>query len=373
MKILIIGGTGLLSGAVATEVVRNGHELICINRGNHSQIKGANLILSDKDKYDYLERKLHGLFFDAVIDFLVRKEDELQRSFEFYSRYTKQYVFISTTMVYNSSLNMTFDEDAPKVQQLWSYSKEKWDCEQRLMQLTKLSNCYFTIVRPGITYDDTRIPYSVMPPYGKHYSLIARMKAGKPLIAINAGMSKCNIIRAEDFAVGVVGLLGNENAYNEAFNVCGNETPTFKEVLDEVAKVLNVECKIIDVSSEIYAQLVPNRGDEIKGRSFDYVCSNDKIKKIVPSFDTQISLYDGVSRVVNSYIASGNLQIDYAWDAECDKVASVVERSVVNFVDYNTNASLEEKKIYHKIIGNKIRYYIYKYSIITRNKFLRKL
>ena len=360
-KVLIIGGTGLLSGAVASEAIRQGMDVTCINRGKHVSVEGAHTIVSDKDDYERLEEKLKGLYFDAVVDFLVRHKEELQKSFEHYSNYTKQYVFISTTMVYNSSLDMLFDEDAPKVQSQWPYSVEKWECEELLMKIAALSNCNYTIVRPGITYDDTRIPYDIMPTYGKHGTLVARIKAGKPIIALNGGKYRCNMMRAEDFARGVVGLLGVKEAYNEAYNVCGDECPSFKQVLDVVASIIGVEYKIVDVSAKEYAELAPSRQDDILGRSFNYVCSNKKIKTICPTFSPQIPLEEGLKRVVEAYVNSNYQQgMDYEWDAQCDKVAKSKDVKTVRFIDYLGNASLNDKMTYYRVGGNKFFLVLFK-------------
>lgn len=351
-KILIIGGTGLLSGAVSKEAVRQGCDVTCINRGKHVSIVGTHTIISDKDDYACLARQLQGLYFDAIIDFLVRHKEELQKSFDFYSQYTKQYVFVSTTMVYNSSLDMLFEEDAPKVQKQWSYSIEKWECEEVLIKLAATSSCNYTIVRPGITYDNTRIPYDIMPSYGKHWSLIARMKAGKPIIALNGGSYKCNMMRAEDFARGVVGLLGNKDAYNEAYNVCGEECPSFKQILDIVSSIIGIEYKVLDVSTEEYAELMPNRRDDIKGRSFNYVCSNRKIKNIVPNFSPQISIEEGIRSVIEAYVDDNYQQgIDHEWDAQWDYVAKSKGVKSLRFVDYLGNATLSDKIAYYRING----------------------
>lgn len=359
--LLIIGGTGLLSGAVAKEAVNKGFDVTCINRGLHNPVAGTKVIVSDKDDYAKLKNELNGCFFDSVIDFLVRKDDELQRSFEFYSAYTNQYLFVSSTMIFNSSIDLIFEEDSPKVQEEWPYSKEKWECEKLLVELSKDSECHYTIIRPGITYDDTRIPYSVMPIYGQHWSLIARMLEGKPIVAINAGMNKCNIMRVEDFAIGVVGLFGNKKAYDEAFNVCGDESPSFCQVLDEVANIVGTKYQILGVSAQEYTKLVPNRKDEIIGRSFNYVCNNKKLKRIVPDFGSHISLHDGLSQVLKAYKENNYYNgIDYAWDAECDKVAREKGWNTSHFIDYLHDASIQDKLVYHKIMGNRYLYFYYR-------------
>ena len=57
------------------------------------------------------------------------------------------------------------------------------------------------------------------------------------------------MMRVEDFAVGVVGLIGNPMAYNEAFNICGDETPSFNEVLECLSELIGASPKLVDVDS----------------------------------------------------------------------------------------------------------------------------
>ena len=78
MDILLIGGTGVLSGAVATEALKQGYDVTVINRGHRPVAKGLNLIKADRTDYDYIKSQLNGRKFDAIIDFLCYSE-KLQR------------------------------------------------------------------------------------------------------------------------------------------------------------------------------------------------------------------------------------------------------------------------------------------------------
>ena len=277
-KILLVGGTGVLSSAVVAEALRKGMDITIITRGSKKAPQGVNNILCDKDDYEKLSDLLKGKKFDAVIDFLCYHEEELVKSFQFYSGYTNQYFFISSCAVYDTRVGGELNEDSPKVLPMWSYSVEKWASEQRLALLASKTNCKYTIIRPCVTYGDTRIPYGIYPPYGYHWTLCARILESKPIITWNKGENRCNMMRVEDFAIGVVGLIGNEKAYNEAFNICGDETPSFKEVLSVVEEYFGKKAVTIDLPVEFYAEQMPNRAGELRGgRSIDAINSNEKI------------------------------------------------------------------------------------------------
>lgn len=359
-KILLVGGTGVLSSAVVAEALRKGMDITIITRGSRKAPQGANNILCDKDDYDRLSDFLKGKKFDAVIDFLCYHEEELVKSFQFYSGYTNQYFFISSCAVYDTRVGGKLNEDSSKVLPMWSYSVEKWASEQRLALLAAETNCKYTTIRPCVTYGDTRIPYGIYPPYGYHWTLCARILAGKPIITWNNGDNRCNMMRVEDFAVGLVELIGNERAYNEAFNICGDETPSWREVLSIVEEYLGKKAIMVDVTSEFYAEQIPHRAGEILGgRSIDAINSNAKIKSVVPEFKQTISIKEGIYKTLDAY-KNQNYQrgIDWTFDAETDKAirewckASGISQSQykVGFVDYLGNATWHDRYLYYNIV-----------------------
>ena len=356
MIILIVGGTGVLSSAVTAAALRQGIEVTMINRGNRVIPDGVEHIKADKDDQDTIAKALTGRQFDAVMDYLCVTNEQTLKSFNFYKQYTKQYFFISSCAVYDTTQSKVCVEDSPKVLEIWDYSGNKWDSEQVLTKAAAGTDTKITVVRPCVTYDDTRIPYGISPMYGYHWTLCARILAGKPIITWNGGQNRCNMTRVEDFAVGVVGLIGNEKAYGEAFNVCGDETPTFKEVLDVLGEYLHKEVLTIDIPSQFYADELPSRAGEILGgRSIDAVNSNKKLCEIVPLFRQTLSLHEGVFKTLDAY-KKRNYQhgIDWRFDAETDRIISKwckkegIDKHGYNlgFVDYLGGTTMRERMAY---------------------------
>lgn len=324
MRILLIGGTGVLSSAVAKEALRQNMDVTMINRGRRaSRIPtGATLVRADKSDRQAIGRALDGEKFDAVMDFLCFTRPELEYSFDLYSAYTSQYFFISSCAVYKTTEGAFCDEDAPKVEPVWPYSIHKWECELLLRRLAARKGINYTIVRPAVTYDNTRIPYGISPRYGFHWTLAARILAGKPVITWNKGKNYCCMMRAEDFAVGVVGLIGNPLAFNEAFNICGDEAPTFMDVLDAMSDYLGRPVKTVDIPAGYYAKNLPERAGEILGgRAVSMVCSNAKIKEAVPGFKQAINLREGIRMTLDAYVRLGYQHgIDWIFDGLTDKI-----------------------------------------------------
>ncbi|UVR14752.1 NAD-dependent epimerase/dehydratase family protein [Parabacteroides distasonis] len=225
------------------------------------------------------------------------------------------------------------------------------------MELATGTDVKYTIIRPCVTYGDTRIPYGIVPQYGYHWTLIARVLNGKPIVRWNEGNNRCNMMRVEDFAVGVVGLIGNPMAYNEAFNICGDETPSFNEVLECLSELIGASPKLVDVDSAFYAKELPEKSGEILGgRSIDAINSNEKIKWAVPAFRHTISLKEGMKLTYDAYIKN-NFQhgIDWKYEGETDCVINSwcklnhIDTCEMNlrFIDYLGNAGWEDKVIYY--------------------------
>lgn len=354
MNILVIGGTGVLSSAVVSEALKRGFEVTMINRGNRPIPQKVRLIKSDKNNMDYISKQLGNSRYTAVIDFLCYSEPSTTLSFNFYKKYTKQYFFISSCAVYDTRLGEICTENSPKVLPIWNYSKNKWASEQHLIKLAKGTDTNYTIIRPGVTYGETRIPYGISPKYGYHWTLAARILAGKPIIRWNGGENKCNMTRVEDFAVGVVGLIGNPQAYNEAFNVCGNECPSFNDVLEAMSNYLGKQYIAFDISSKDYAREIPNRaGELLGGRSINAINSNEKIKTVVPSFHQTILLKEGVNMTLDAYKAKDyQFGIDWEFDAETDRIIRKYSHNhkgyKTDFFDYLGNATYKEKIKYYR-------------------------
>jgi len=364
IEILIIGGTGVLSSAVVVEAIHKGFNVTIINRGRqaHRIPKGVELIIADAKDKQTISEKLGKRSFDAVIDFICYTDTQTTESFQFYHHYTSQYFFISSCAVYDSRIKGICDEEAPKVMPLWWYSKAKWQSEEHLIKLAANTTTSYTIVRPSITYGDTRIPYGISPMYGYHWTLVERMRHNKPILTWNKGLNRSNMMRVEDFAVGLVGLIGNPKAINESFNICGDEAPQYLDVLNAVSEYTQNNLRAIDVTPEFYAEESPNKSGEILcGRALDSINDNSKIKKVVPEFRQKIGLLQGIGKTIEAY-RNQNFQkgIDWAFDGETDRIAKKwcknngidTSQFKFGFIDYFDNATLKDKfkfyQEYHK-------------------------
>ncbi len=357
MKLLIIGGTGVLSSAVVNEALKRNFSITIINRGKKKKTipQGVEFIEADYRDKPLMERKLANKHYDAVIDFIVFNKEEITYSINLLHTIAEQYVFISTACVYDTQKSGVKKEEAEKVLKEWDYSVNKWECEKYLVSEAKKRGFNYTIIRPCITYDDTRIPYGIMPKYGYHWTFVARVLTGKPILRWNGGNTRWNMMRVEDFAVGVVGVLGNPKAYGEAFNLSGDNAYSWNDVISALHKILGVNPILFDITTEEYIRSYPEKKGEIIGRSFDLVVDNSKIKELVPSYNTSYSLYEGIEKTIAAYKKQDYQHgIDWKFDANIDRIITRlceqkrIDKSQykLSFVDYIGTATATDHRLY---------------------------
>lgn len=356
-SVLIIGGTGCLSSAVVKSCLDDGLQVVTINRGHHQDklLAGVELLKADKHDADRIKTGLNGRHFDAVIDFLSYTKEDLNKSLELYSQFADQYIFLSSCAVYKMADGRECDEDSEKVNQSWPYSVQKWDAECFLEKKASELGLHYTIVRPSITFGDTRIPYGIMPPYGYHGTVLKRIAARKPLIRWEGGETGINMMRVEDFARALVMLIGDARAYGEAFNISGEEYYTFNDVIKSLERKLGQKIELFDVSAAEYAAEVPRRyGEIISGRTTTSKCSMAKFKRLYPEYKQEYNLDEGISMTVDAYVAENYMDgMDYRFDGECDRVImQIAGRNVsakdykIGFIDYMGNATAEDRRRY---------------------------
>lgn len=358
--ILIVGGTGVISYAVVNEALNQGIHVTCINRGkskNQTLPDDVEVIIADYRNRELIESKLQGRHFDAIIDVLCFTETDIDYSVSLFRDKCDQYIFFSSCAVYNKGKgDYECTEDSELVNPVWEYSINKVKCEKKLIALANQFKFNYTIIRPAVTYGNTRIPYGITPPYGYHGTLIQRIKHHKPIILWDEGQAYSTITRVEDFAIGLVGLLGNQKAINQAFHIVGDERYKWKEVIDTLGEILGETPIYVSMTKEEYASELPSRrGEILGGRGISQLLDNSKLKDAVPGIRTNIPLKEGLKMTVDYYKSHNYLSgMDFLFDANTDRIIAKhlkqkdmdVKQFNLRFIDYLGNATNNDRLSY---------------------------
>lgn len=332
MKVLFIGGTGRLSKDVAKLASDRGFDVYLFTRGTKNRTvfidQRYHMLYGDIRNVEKSKQVLNGLFFDVVIDFLTYNIEQLDNILNILNKKYNQYIFISTATVYKRvNYDELITEEKTQTGNVnWSYAYNKFLCEEKIKRYFVNKNETYTIIRPGVTYGNTRIPYPIVPSdTQKEYSFIYRILKGKSIPVFDEGKTETTLTNTKDFAKGVVGLMGNEKAYEEAFHITSDEEVTWGDVLSNLEDIMNVKINRLFVTQKEIYNVIPYYkdiliGDKGNRTRFD----NSKICKVVPGLTFNISLYEGLKETIAFYKQNPNLQmIDFYWMGCLDKLASV--------------------------------------------------
>lgn len=335
MKVLFIGGTGNISMASTRLSVQSGFEVYHLNRGNvkndtPSQVKSISCDINDVKK---VEEALSGLTFDVVVNFIAFKPEDIDRDYKLFAGKTAQYIFISSASAYQKPLlNPIITESTPLKNPYWDYSRDKIACEERLNFLYREHDFPMTIVRPSLTYE-TVIPVAIGG--WDDYTIIDRMKKGKPVIVHGDGTSLWTITHSIDFAKGFVGLLGNQQAIGESFHITSDEILTWNQIYEAVAEAAGVEANLVHIGSEFICKVADTVGQGwmwgslLGDKAVSTVFDNSKIKRYVPGFQATISFKRGIKETVTWFEADpSRMKIVKAHNVFLDTVLGKYEEAL---------------------------------------------
>ncbi|HKO52952.1 MAG TPA: NAD-dependent epimerase/dehydratase family protein [Polyangiaceae bacterium] len=321
MKILFVGGTGIISRACAELALARGMDVTLLNRGGRELVAGARAIQGDIHDPS-LASALQRQTWDAVVDFIAFKPDEVAQRRALFEGHTHQYFFISSASVYQKpASHYLITEATPLVNPFWEYSRDKIACEEAFLSAYRESGFPITIVRPSYTYDRTLVPVAVNA-WGKTYTAVDRMRRGLPVIVPGDGLTLWTMTHSTDFARGLVGLLGQRAALGHAFHITSDEVLSWNQIYQAVADAASVAApKLVHLASEFIAAGVPEAAGSLLGDKANCaIFDNTKIKRFVPEFVASTRFADGIRESIAWFDADPARRIidDQAsarWDA----------------------------------------------------------
>jgi nucleoside-diphosphate-sugar epimerase len=322
MRVLFIGGSGVISSACSRVAIEQGIELFVLNRGvstTRPLPPQVTMLRADIRETNAVMQKIEDLEFDAVVDWVAFTPEHVRADIELFENKTSQYVFISSASAYQKPpARVPITESTPLRNPFSEYSSNKIACEEVLVEAYRERGFPVTIVRPSHTYDKTLVPF------GGGWTVLGRMLAGKPVIVHGDGTSLWTLTHHDDFARAFVPLLGHSRTLGDAIQITSDDVLTWNQIAEMLAAALGVTARLVHVPSEVIAAADPHWGASLIGdKSHSLVFDNAKIKALVPGWHAVIPFERGVREIAGWYLADPARQVtDTALDALMDKLAA---------------------------------------------------
>jgi nucleoside-diphosphate-sugar epimerase len=262
MRVLIIGGTGLISSAITPQLLERGDDVTLYNRGK-SEIRFAGepkFLQGDRKDYVAFEAQMaEAGHFDCVIDMVGFSPQDAESVVRAFTGRIGQFIFCSTVCTYGGpASHYPIREDEPR-RPVGTYGANKVKIEDTLMEAHERGDFPVTIMRPSQTYGEGG---TIVHSLGWETTYLDRIRKGKPIIVHGDGSCLWAACHIEDVGRGFVGATGNPKAYGKAYNVTGEEWMTWNRYHEGVAEALNApKPTLVHIPTDLLGKLAPKRAN----------------------------------------------------------------------------------------------------------------
>ncbi len=293
MRILIIGGTGFISGCTVDMLLAQDHEVTVFKRGlsrcfltEHPELHA---IYGDRNLRADLERVLSSGTYDAVYDFVAYVPEQSKLAVDLFSGKIGRFIHCSTVSIYMVSWDVhcpiTEDQDKQPLMDYWDrnpfgmdYGIKKRQCEDVLWAAHDEKAFPVTMLRPT---------YVCGPgdPALNDLFWIERILDGGSLLVPGSGDFAFQNVYVDDVARAFVDLLDNENTIGQAYNMAAEEIFSLNEYLVRLGGLLDREVDLVQIEQDVFDRLPFSTSTN--GDAFPFntrrtaVFSLEKIKNVV--------------------------------------------------------------------------------------------
>lgn len=295
MRVLVIGGTGLISTAIVAKLHQEGHDTTLYNRGQQTTrlSQEVPVITGDRQDFDAFATEMHQHDFDAVIDMITFNAQTAANAVEVFQGRIQHYLFTSTVCVYGGPLSQIPATESEPHTPIPGYGQQKSEAEAVFNKAWQTQDFPVTHFRPSHCYGPGAALLDI---WGYNPCLVNRIREGKPIIVPGDGFGAWQPGHINDMAKGFVGALGKAHTFGEAYNLVGDEIMDWRSFHERMAKAIGCEANIVPMTTEqILAGSKPDHNFMLKD-IFQYPAAytSDKIKRDIPEYTDLMTWENGV-------------------------------------------------------------------------------
>lgn len=268
-SILIIGGSGFVSGTLARRAVAQGHRVWTITRGQRPLPDGVTALVADRQDRAAFERAVSGVRtrWDLVIDCIGYDPADARQDAALFRDRTPHLVFISTDFVFDPALRRF-----PQGEEAAAYASDGYGGKKRLCELELIDgdtgDTAWTILRPCHIYGPGS-QLGCLPLHSRDPQLISRLRSGEPLRLVGGGHFLQQPILARDLADLILSLAGNEKTHRRTFCAAGPDILESRDYYRIIAHILGVELHTEETPINQHLKEHPDSAPFLCHRTYD--------------------------------------------------------------------------------------------------------
>jgi nucleoside-diphosphate-sugar epimerase len=241
VRVLIAGGTEFISLHLVRSLLRDGHQVVVLNRGRQPGRlpAGVRAIVADRKDHAGLRKALAGERFDGLVDvtYAPTTGQDVEALLDAPAA-TGHVIFVSTGRVYDHAQPIPFDEDTPRTLYWGEYAKNKIAGEDVLLARHRERGLPVSIVRPTHVYGplNTR---------NNETFFFDRLVRDRPVLVPDAGGWLRQFGHVEDLADAMAAMLVAPAAFGRAYNLTGEETISQVGFVELIADVMQRPLRLV--------------------------------------------------------------------------------------------------------------------------------
>jgi nucleoside-diphosphate-sugar epimerase len=323
MKVLVLGGTGVISREIVRQLLDKGHNVTVFNRGSAPAGSQAKHLLGDRLNRPEFEARMRDARYDAVIDMICFNAEDAMSTVRAFGASAGHIVVTSSIAAYKRpyrSVPVVESKEALWDDPVFAYAFHKAEMERALWKAIKQHGLPITIARPSLTYGPGAANVGVL---RQNYGIVERIRRGKPLVMFGDGNSSWTFTFVPDLANAYVGIAGNPKTFGEDYHVTSEERCVWDDLYLEFGRLLGTKPQIVHVPSELLRKAAPNLCSHLYfEKSYAGLFDNSKLRIAVPDFKVDISLHEGLKTLLAWYEADAHT-VDPEKDALEDRLVDL--------------------------------------------------
>lgn len=256
MDILIIGGTGLVSGALVEHLAEHGHRITTYTRGrDHHRFVDAEpevrKIHGDRNEHAQFARQMGDEKYDVVIDTICYNAADARADVEIFGGRCGRLIMISTDFVYGThATHLPMHEGFP-TKPVSKYGRNKLSAEEVFRQAQDQKKLDCVIVRSPHIYGPGA-PLGIGSIRGRSYQTADQIRSDHPVVILDDGIWCTQPIYNGDVARGVAAIIASEKTIGNIYHLAGPRVYRAYEYYQAIGKAVGAAPRFLSVPSSLY-------------------------------------------------------------------------------------------------------------------------
>jgi len=254
MRVLMLGGSGLISSETTRALLELGHDAFALTRGKRafriSEVNGRSVknVVADRQDKGALKKVLDEVDPEAIIDLICYQPQEMTDLISLRNRSLKHLVFVSTVCALGGELAQHPATGSTERRPNFDYGRNKMTLEDIVLEANRAGVVAGTNFRPSST--DGPGAWLSGSVWCRHPILFELLQKHRPVI-VCAGGVLCHHGSTRDVGRALALACGRPVTFGKTYNVVGDECITQAEWTRRTAAGIGApEPKIVEIPAD---------------------------------------------------------------------------------------------------------------------------